>query len=495
MTPEQRRRVRELFEAALDRDPAEVAGWLSAQSADSEVRAEVLSLVDHHSRAGAFLVDPIVGRVPGLLTDEEALAPGAVLGPYTIVRELGRGGMGRVYLASDARLGREVALKALAPRLTREPLHRERLRREARAAAALTHPGICTVFALEEIGGDLFIATEFVDGHTLRDEIAGGKRPSKGQIADTVCELAAALASAHAKGITHRDLKPENVMRTADGRLKILDFGLARMDVSSGSSSAVRSLATLPGVLLGTPAYMAPEQLTGHAADARSDVFAYGVLLYEYACGVHPFAASTELARLARVLESDARPIEARCPQLPAAVADVIARCLKKAPSERFQSGAEILDFLTLHAAARPYRPSMMWWRMHHVAIMGVYVIAADVAWHIKEDFAGPASLWLFIGIGIGAALGGILRGHLLFTEQMNRPRLVHEWRRTRRAGRLVDLLIAAGLFGDALRPVSTRPLWAMLTMALAVGIALAAVLMEPATTAAAFGDVEVDAA
>ena len=137
--------------------------------------------------------------------------------------------MGRVYLAHDTRLGRTVALKALAPHLMRDPAQRERLRREARAAASLTHPGICTVYALEEIDGDLFIATEFVDGHTLREEIQSERRPSRDEILRTARDLASALASAHARGIVHRDLKPENVMRTRDGRLKILDFGLARI--------------------------------------------------------------------------------------------------------------------------------------------------------------------------------------------------------------------------------------------------------------------------
>jgi predicted Ser/Thr protein kinase len=487
MTPEQWRRARDLFEAALDRETVDIAGWLNRQTTDAEVRTEVLSLLDHQSRVGSFLAEPAVDRVSDLF-DEEALAPGTVLGAYTIVRELGRGGMGRVYLASDSRLGRTVALKALAPQLTRDPSHRERLRREARAAAALTHPGICTVYALEELGDELFIATEFVDGHTLREEIAGGRRPSGDQIIDTARELAAALASAHAKGITHRDLKPENVMRTVDGRLKILDFGLARFDAPAASSPPTRALATLPGVLLGTPAYMAPEQLNGQPTDARTDVFAFGVLIYEYSCGVHPFDASTQLALLARVLESDARPLEDRCPYLPVAIADIVARCMRKAPAERYASGGEILDVINRNVAARQMRPSLIWWRTHHLALMCLYVIAGTVSWHIKEAFVGPTSLWLFIGIGIGGALGGIVRGHLLFTEQMNRPRLVSEWRRTRRANTIVDLLIAADLFADALLVVPTRALWALFTMALAVGIALAAVLMEPATSAAAFG-------
>jgi predicted Ser/Thr protein kinase len=488
MTPEQQARVRDLFEAALDREPAGWVAWLAAQTSDVEVRDEVRSLLDHHSRAGAFLADPIVSRMPDLLADR-GLEPGATIGSYTIVRELGRGGMGQVYLASDARLGRTVALKALAPRLTRDPSHRERLRREARAAAGLTHPGICTVYALEEIGDDLYIVTEFVDGHTLRDEIAGGARPSANDVVRTARELASALASAHASGVTHRDLKPENVMRTRDGRLKILDFGLARIDPLAGPASAGPALATLPGVLIGTPAYMAPEQLNGQPADARADVFALGVLIYEYACGVHPFSASTELARIARVLESDARPLEDRCPHLPLAIAEVVGRALRKSPAERYATAGEMLAALDHGSATVARRPSLTWWRIHQLVIMAVYVIASDVAWNLKESFVSPVSLWLFIAIGIAAALGGVVRGHLLFTARVNRPRLLQEWRRTARLNLAVDLLMAAAVFGDAVLAVPTRALWAMLTMAFGVAIALAALLMEPATNAAALGE------
>ena len=228
MTPVQWQRVRELFEAALDAPPANLREWLEAQSADSVVREEVESLLNHHSRAGSFLNEPVPASVPALLDEEEAVAAGTVIGHYTVVRELGRGAMGRVYLARDSRLGRQVALKALAPHLTGDPSHRERLKREARAAAGLAHSGICTVYALEEIDGYLFIASELVEGQTLREEIVRDRQPSADAILATARELAEALASAHAKGITHRDFKPENVMRDRTGRLKVLDFGLAR---------------------------------------------------------------------------------------------------------------------------------------------------------------------------------------------------------------------------------------------------------------------------
>ena len=309
-----------LFEQALEEQPADLDAWLTRQVPDdANVRAEVRSLIDHHSRAGRFLADPVSERFPALLDDEEAAyEAGRVIGPYTIVRELGRGGMGRVYLASDARLGRNVALKAIAPRLIGDPAQRERLRREARAAAGLTHPGICTVYALEEYDGDLFIAAEYMDGRTLREEIAGGSRPLAADILRTARDIAAALASAHASGIVHRDLKPENVMRTSDGRVKILDFGLARADVPEDDPRAVE--VTESGVLIGTPGYMAPEQLKGGRGDARADVFAFGVLIYEIASGVHPFAASSAISVAARVLQSDPVPIDDLCPALPESV-------------------------------------------------------------------------------------------------------------------------------------------------------------------------------
>jgi hypothetical protein len=501
MTPEQHRRVRDLFEQALDLELAATAAkWVAGEAADDTVvRDEVLSLIDHHARAGEFLSGPIVDSVSELLRDDDPLPPGTRVGTYTIVRELGRGGMGRVYLATDARLGRTVALKALAPHLMGDPLQRERLRREARAAASLTHPGICTVYALEEVDGDLYIATEFVDGRTLAEEMRADRPPPPDEIVRTARELAAPLATAHARGIVHRDLKPENVMRGRDGRLKILDFGLARIvddghgamqRPAQGFSGAGTNQKTLPGVVLGTPAYMAPEQINGQLADARTDVFAFGVLLYQYACGTHPFAGGTELATIARILESEARPLATLCPRLPAGVADVVARCLRKNPAERFGSAAELVGALDTVVAAVPSRsPHATWWRAHQVIIALLYIVGATMAWQIKEWIETPVTVALFISLGAVATIGGVLRGHLVFTELMNRPRLVDERRRTSRPTMLLDLVAGILLFADGVILAGTRALPAVVTIALALGIALASIVLEPATTSAAFGD------
>jgi serine/threonine protein kinase len=486
MTPEQHRRARDLFEAALEHDTADVGRWLDeAAQDDSVVRAEVRSLLDHHSRAGSFLTQPLVEAAPHLLEDEHALEPGTVLGSYTIVREIGRGGMGRVYLASDGKLGRSVALKALPPQLTREAHHRERLRREARAAAVLTHPGICTVYALEELDGELYIATEFVEGHTLREEISRGTRPSIDTIIATGRHLASALASAHAKGITHRDLKPENIMRTPDGGIKILDFGLARMAGAAGVSLT----ATLPGAIAGTPAYMAPEQIEGRSVGPPADVFALGVLLYEWICGRHPFQAGTALATLARVMESTPELLCKRT-DVPLWLSEVIDRCLRKPAEQRFSSGAELLAAFD-HPAIAPQRRAdrSIWWRTHQLVAMVLYTIATAHAWQIKEWLREPVSLWVFVLMGICASVAGIIRGHLVFTDVMNQPHLVSELRRTQRVRLTSDLLMAALLTIDALMVAPVWPLTTVLTIALATGIALAAVLMEPATTAALLGE------
>ena len=480
-------RVRDVFEQVLEEQPADLDAWLTRQVPDdANVRSEVRSLIDHHSRAGRFLADPVSERFPALLDDDEAVyEAGRVIGPYTIVRELGRGGMGRVYLASDARLGRNVALKAIAPRLISDPAQKERLRREARAAAGLTHPGICTVYALEEYDGDLFIAAEYMDGRTLREEIAGGSRPLASDILRTARDIAAALASAHASGIVHRDLKPENVMRTSDGRVKILDFGLARADLPEDDPRAVE--VTESGVLIGTPGYMAPELLKGGRGDARADVFAFGVLIYEVASGVHPFAASSAISVAARVLQSDPVPIDDLCPALPESVCSIVERCLRKAPAERFASAAEISAALLTVDRPLGGRAGARWWRVHQAIVIGIYFLSSVLAWAINEG-PGSTALVVFGAIGLAATVGGILRSHLLFIERVNPRALGAERRRTEPITVVIDTLIAGGLFVDSALLVSSgRSLAAVLVAGLGTGIVLTRLILERSTASAAF--------
>jgi serine/threonine protein kinase len=478
-------RVRTLFEEAVERPSADARQWIGREAGDDpEVAAEALSLLEHHSRAGAFLTTPIADRVKDLFEEDTRFEPGSVIGSYTIVRELGRGGMGRVYLATDTRLKRTVALKALLPSLTRDPAQRERLRREAQAAAGLTHPGICTIYALEEVNDEVFIVAEYVDGHSLREEIAGRRRPPIAVLIESGRELIEALASAHAKGITHRDLKPENVMRTREGRLKILDFGLALVD-RSGADAVPR--VTMAGMVAGTPGYMAPEQLKGGTIDARTDLFAFGVLMYEYATGVHPFDGETNMDRMARVLESEPKAIRERRPDLPELVAFAVSRCLRKNPAERFASASDLLAALSAAGTAESSSRSILWWRNHQLIMLALYFVASALAWQLKEWLHGFPDT-AFVAVAVLSTIGGFFRGHLLFTERVNPPALRAELQRAQPITGVVDIFVATVLATVGFELASTRPLAGTLTIALAVGIALSRVLVEPSTTRAAFG-------
>jgi serine/threonine-protein kinase len=488
-------RVRVLFEAALEREPIDVVAWLQQEEPDeAEVRDEVLGLLENHRRAGAFLSEPVRGPVMDLLAssgldDEGGLLPGHQIGPYVVVREIGRGGMGRVYLADDTRLGRTVALKALPHAMTADASHRERLRREARAAAALSHPGICTIYALEEADGAVFIVSEFIEGRTLRSEIESGGRRSTGEITGVARELASALAAAHEKGIAHRDLKPENVMRAANGQLKILDFGLAR-SVGPVLDAGLGQL-TMPGAIVGTPAYMAPEQLKGEQAGVRGDVFALGVLLYEYACGAHPFEAPTSIGMTARILEGKPDSLASRRPELPPAVVATIERCLQRNPDERFGSAAGVMRALAEDDDRRPASPAVSWWRIHQVAVIVLYFVACVMLWLVREwarlDGTGGLATAVFVATGIVATIAGVFRGHLMFTERVNRPALPAEQARSAPVTLGADLVVMLALVTQGGMLASSHPIAGLCIMAFGTGIGLARLILEPTTTAAAF--------
>jgi len=479
-------RVRELFERVFEESPADVEVWLDREGIDDALlREEVLSLVRHHKAAGSFLVEDAGRRLAQFMGDSRVLEPGQRIGSYTIVRELGRGGMGRVYLAEDSRLKRMVALKALSPDLMSSPSFRDRFEREAHAAAALTHPGICTIHVLEEIDGELFIVSEFIDGHTLREEVRG-PRPSAGEVVGLAQELAAALAHAHERGVTHRDLKPENIMRTREGRLKILDFGLARMERATAAATAYM---TQPGTLIGTLEYMSPEQLKLQPADSRSDVFVFGIVLYEYASGTHPFKAPTPDALIDRIRDSAPDPIGNYRSDLPSVVVEVIERCLAKSPAGRFSSAAEIVGALNSNRTepkTDPLKADRLtaWWRAHQLVVMTLYFIACALGWQIKEWQPG-ITMGVFVFTCIAATVAGVVRGHLLFTERVNASRFASEHRRLSLVLLVADMLLAVAVTGNGLLLTLTRPLAGVLTTALGVGIALARLVMEPSTTSA----------
>ena len=278
--------------------------------------------------------------------------PGLALDQYRIVEQLGAGGMGEVWLAEDTRLGRQVALKRLPAALARDPQLLERFRREARTLATLSHPNIVTIHAVEESDAGPFLTMELVRGRTLTHEIPPGGMPPARAL-ELAITIAGALAAAHEGGIVHRDLKPDNIMLGDDGRLRVLDFGLAVARVAAGeppADSATVALSanlTRQGTIVGTVAYMSPEQAQGRPADARSDVFSLGIVMYEMLSGRRPFTGSDQVSILAAILRETPPPCDRLNPAVPARLAAIVSRCLEKDPALRYETAAALGGELT----------------------------------------------------------------------------------------------------------------------------------------------------
>lgn len=268
---------------------------------------------------------------------------GSRLGKYEILSKLGEGGMGQVWRARDEQLQRIVALKILPPELSRDPGRRARFEHEARALAALNHPNIVAVYEFGEDGGQTFLVSEFVDGEALRGLMDRGRIPAKRAI-EIAIQIADAMAAAHAAGIVHRDLKPENIMLTASaGAVKVLDFGLAKQTVPQSSEATLTMAAvTTPGAVMGTVGYMSPEQVRGSNTDHRSDMFSFGVILYEMLAGQRAFQAESQVETMNAILHADPLEPASETAAIPPALWTIIRRCLEKRPEQRFQSAADL---------------------------------------------------------------------------------------------------------------------------------------------------------
>src|SRR5215471_18972513 len=274
------------------------------------------------------------------------LQPGIKLGPYEIVSPLGAGGMGEVYKATDTRLNRTVAIKVLPPHFADSPEMKQRFDREAQTVAALNHPNICTLYDVGRQGGIDFLVMEYLEGETLAARIQRGPIPLD-EALEIAIQIADALEKAHGQGVTHRDLKPGNVMVTESGA-KLLDFGLAKLKQApqaspSGAPLSGIASATAPGMILGTMQYMAPEQLEGKEADARTDIFAFGAVLYEMVTGRRAFPGKSQAHLIAAIVSSQPDPISKTQPAMPRALDFLIERCLAKDPEQRLQSATDLV--------------------------------------------------------------------------------------------------------------------------------------------------------
>jgi serine/threonine-protein kinase len=343
-------KIERIFHAVLEAEEGRRAAILEDSCAgDESLRREVESLLAHHQNAGSFIETPAfeaevesVPRASGLRGTAKAKPglAGTVIAQYRVLEGIGAGGMGVVYKAEDTKLGRLVALKFLPEEVATDRLALERFEREARAASALNHPNICTIYDIEEYQGHKFIAMEYLDGRSVKDHILG-RTFSSDEIPKLGIQLAEAISAAHSKGVVHRDIKPGNIIVTASGLVKVLDFGLAKLLRPASESLPTESLSETHAVT-GTLPYMSPEQLRGRAVDVRTDIYALGVVLYEMSTGQRPFTAELMPQLVDDILHSP--------PPLPREVnrkvspklEEIILKCLEKDPEGRYQSAKEI---------------------------------------------------------------------------------------------------------------------------------------------------------
>jgi serine/threonine protein kinase/Tol biopolymer transport system component len=396
MTPERWQEVERIYQAVLDLEPSGRSTFLHQTCAgDEELRREVVSLLKAHKPDDPFLESPALEVAARALADEvPRLARGQHLGSYELIAPLGAGGMGEVWRARDPALNRQVAIKLLPSQYSRDAERLRRFEQEARAAGMLNHPNLLAIYAIGKEEGSPYLVTELLEGTTLRERFAVGGLP-EGKAVEYAEQIAQGLAAAHDKGIVHRDLKPENIFITRDGRVKILDFGLAKLVQTGPEQQNQAQTETAPGMVLGTPAYMSPEQVQGQKADRRSDIFALGAVLYEMLAGRRPFAGDTSVETMNAILKQDAPPIAQASPL----VEQIVRHCLEKDPEERFQSARDLGFHLRMarHPSAKtPVASSAKIWRRYFAtAIIALALVGATagVTWWLTRPAppnAGP---------------------------------------------------------------------------------------------------------
>jgi serine/threonine protein kinase/Tol biopolymer transport system component len=347
MTPEQWEKVSEIFLSAAAREGAEREAFLAQACGDDDlIRREVESLLTANSNAGNFMLRPAIDEHPVHSFEErQPSLIGMVMGHYRIERSIGSGGMGEVYLATDTTLNRSVAFKTLPALLSNDPTFLKRFRNEAKAAATLNHPNVATIFSVENIDDKPCITMEYVDGRTL-DSMTPMSGLDIKVFVRWFSQLADAINHAHAKGVVHRDIKPGNIMISSDGVPKILDFGLAQTAPRSPYEDRAETNITQPGQIIGTPAYLSPEQAMGMDVDLRRDIFSFGVVMYEAITGGRPFSGESNAEIISNVLKTEPPAISQIRPDVPIAISALIARCLRKPAGERYRSMREICKIL-----------------------------------------------------------------------------------------------------------------------------------------------------
>src|SRR5262245_30638439 len=352
MKHERWRQIEQLYNAALEREPGARDVFLAqACAGEEELRREVEELLRYDGGEDSFMQDNALAAAAQSLEQTELsqtapqLFPGQAIGAYKILALLGRGGMSVVYRARDERLRRDVAVKVLPASFANDADRLRRFEQEAHATSALNHPNILTIFDIGTQDGAPFIVTELLEGGELRDQLKEGPLSVRKAI-EYAQQIAAGLAAAHEKGITHRDLKPENLFVTKEGRVKILDFGLAKLKPQAGESvnsqAATQKNLTDPGTVMGTVVYMAPEQVRGQEADTRADLFSFGVILYEMLGGRRPFSGASSVEVMNAILKEEPPELVETKGKISPTLDRIVRRCLEKQPERRFQSASDL---------------------------------------------------------------------------------------------------------------------------------------------------------
>jgi len=478
MTPQRWSQIKAVFHGAIERPAEARADWLRQEcGGDDALRSEVERLLQSHDTVGAFLEKPAEVApedvvLAGAEDDGALWTAGARVGEFEIIRPIGRGGMGVVYLATDRRIPRQVALKALPVSLSGNPELRDRLRREALAASKIRDTAVATVYSFEEVDGHLLLVTEYLEGQPLRALIDDG--PIDAAAARSIgLSVARGLRAAHDAGVIHRDLKPENIMVEPGGSAKIVDFGIARLESPNGTQ---HTKLTHLGAMIGTPAYMAPEQLVGGTPDARSDIYAFGVILTEMLTGRHPLtrgphpssdAALQRIADRARDVDRDQR--------FPNANELVLAL-------EQLSAGLAPTD---ASAVAR-VRSARYWWDFHQGAAAVSYAVMLIPAWFARGQIGGVEGRSFFIATAVAALVASMLRLHLWFMSQQHASELAWARRRSAPWIRLADVMLVVSLVIGAGLVAAAQSSIDVVLLVLAVGVAIAFVFIEPSTARAA---------
>ena len=346
MKPERWQTIESIFQQALACDASSRASFLAdACSGDSELRREVESLLAANEDAKSFIHSPAIEMTAQLMAEDQLNSARETIGPYKIILRIGAGGMGEVFLGEDRRLGRKVALKLLPDYFATDEQRLSRFKREARAASALNHPNVATIYEIGESNGSSYIAMEYVEGQTLGEKI-NGQPLATAEIVEIAAQVADALDEAHTKAITHRDIKSANIMLTARGQVKVLDFGLAKMRATGpqeGASQMTTATATEPGLVMGTVQYMSPEQALGREVDGRSDLFSLGVVMYEMATGRLPFSGATAVETIEQIRHEQPAAIGRFNYAVTGELERIIRKCLEKDRERRYQSARDLL--------------------------------------------------------------------------------------------------------------------------------------------------------